>query len=1220
MTVIRDLLARDLNQRIEEIIKVDQTDEQAVYIEIQEYVVTDRIKDQYRELFKAIASAPTDPNEGIGVWISGFFGSGKSSFAKNVGYVLSNQNVLDEQAGTLFKNQVADKHISELVDYINVRIPTEVIMFDVSVHRNVKKDTERIAEIMYTVLLRALDYAEDYDIADLEIELEKEDRLEQFMALCLEMHSQKWQIVRKGAMKIARASAILHEMEPSTFSTKESWSQSLRNKSANITVGKFVERTFELCARRRPGKALVFIIDEVGQYVARSGDKIEDLRAVVEQFGKESKNRLKANKIIAPIWIMITSQEKLDEVVAALDSNRVELAKLQDRFRHRIDMAPADIREVATRRVLAKKEDAEPLLKKIYQESQGQLNIACRLERTTRKSELTEEDFVQFYPYLPHFIELSIDVVSGMRLQSGANKHIGGSNRTIIKQAYEMLISDRTAIASMPIGTLVTLDKIFDLVEGNLPSEKQKDVSDIQQRFIDDLEDHGMTTRVAKVLCLLEFVHDLPRTEVNIAACLVSEVGKTAPLAQVKKALEKLSKAQFVRSTEAGWKMQTAQEKNWDTERRAYAPRPKDRNGILRDTLYETLSDKIKLYRFRNLRSFRVGIKVDGVATGEEGQIPLWLVTAEDKETLANEVAEVRSESRQDTHKNDLYWVFALTPDIDSLIAEVYASRQMVNKYDQLSAQNRITQEERASLAHERNEAITLQRRLREKMTQALEQGQGLFQGITREADTLGKNISEMLKKFFDLAVPTLYPKLEMGVRELKGHEVSDILKAVNLNALPQVFYASSQGLSLVVKEDMKYVPNPSADIAKEVLDSLNREHSYGHKVTGKSLEEQFQGIGYGWDREVLRLVLATLLRAGSIEITYQGQRFRNYQEPQCRAIIENNISFKSASFAPRKSIELKTLTTAVSYLEKITGKEVDIEEGVIATEFKKFVEEEEKKLSEILAVVKAYQLPVLEILEVYQKTLENIHNSPSDDCVRFLTDEGQSFKDVRNKVRQIRQAVDLNGLTIMRQGRMVTSQIWPALKQRGELSRQQEASELKLLIESEQFFEQLEHITKLSQIIATTYQGIYLTLHEQRTTLFSGAIENIQERPEWSMLQEDMHPTVLTALLTRACKRQRETSSILPDDELTCCFCNATLGQIDSDLAAVESLKRQVLTHIQESTALILESGQYMEHVKLADFFDQIIESDDAVDKGLELLSNYLHKKIAEGAKIIVE
>src|SRR5436309_12315360 len=125
-------------------------------------------------------------------------------------------------------------------------------------------------------------------------------------------------MVRKGALKISRASTILHDIDPATFPAADTWSQSLRNKSADITVGQFVERAFELCTRRRPGKALVFVIDEVGQYVARSADKIEDLRAVVEQFGRVGKNRLKTKQAVAPTWIVVTSQEQLDEAVPAI--------------------------------------------------------------------------------------------------------------------------------------------------------------------------------------------------------------------------------------------------------------------------------------------------------------------------------------------------------------------------------------------------------------------------------------------------------------------------------------------------------------------------------------------------------------------------------------------------------------------------------------------------------------------------------------------------------------------------------------------------------------------------------------------------------------------------------------------------------------------------------------------------------------------------------------
>jgi len=374
-------------------------------------------------------------------------------------------------------------------------------------------------------------------------------------------------------------------------------------------------------------------------------------------------------------------------VVDAIGTKRVDLAKLQDRFRHRVDLAPADIREVATKRVLAKKPEAESVLKKLFNESQGSLNAACRLEKTQKRTEVTGAEFLQFYPYLPHYIEMSIDIMSGIRLQPGAPKHFGGSNRTIIKQAYEMLVSERTNLQAKPIGTLVTLDKIFELVEGNLSSEKQKDISDISERYVTDKEDHGMAARVAKTIALLEFVRDVPRTEANIAACLVDSVGQPSPKAEVAAAIKRLEDGKFVRNTEEGWKLQTAQEKNWETERRSIPVRPKDRNELTREALRTIFEQpNLKTYRYKNLRTFRVGISVDGSSVAE-GEIPLAIHTADEISALSAKLEDIRAESRQERNKNEIYWIFPLTKDVDDLEASLFASRQMVAKYEQARAQ-----------------------------------------------------------------------------------------------------------------------------------------------------------------------------------------------------------------------------------------------------------------------------------------------------------------------------------------------------------------------------------------------------------------------------------------------------------------------------------------------------------------------------------------------------
>ena len=180
METIGDLLTRDLNQRIEEVIQVHQADEQSVYSEVSEYVATTSIQDQYALLLKAIAEAPAEPHEAIGVWISGFFGSGKSSFAKNLGYALKNPKILNDDFARLFKRQVADDRVDNLLDLINAKIPTEVILFEVAKEKDTRRVTERIAELMYVVLLRELGYAEEWDIAELEIELEAEGRTSEF--------------------------------------------------------------------------------------------------------------------------------------------------------------------------------------------------------------------------------------------------------------------------------------------------------------------------------------------------------------------------------------------------------------------------------------------------------------------------------------------------------------------------------------------------------------------------------------------------------------------------------------------------------------------------------------------------------------------------------------------------------------------------------------------------------------------------------------------------------------------------------------------------------------------------------------------------------------------------------------------------------------------------------------------------------------------------------
>ena len=1226
MKTIGELLTRDLSRKIEEIIQVDQADEQSVHDEITEYIGTDSIREQYHHLLKAIAEAPADPHESVGVWVSGFFGSGKSSFAKNLGYALQNRTVVGSKFADLFKKQLDDERISDLLDLINAKTPTEVILFEVAKEADTRKVTQRIAELMYTVLLRELGYSEDFDIAELEIDLEAEGKLPEFIATCKTLLNKDWETVRAGAQKLSRASAILHQLDPKTYPSADSWAHAQRNRDVSISVSKVVERTFELWGRRRKGKALAFIIDEAGQHVARSSDKIEDLRATIEEFGKIGKKLMKARKIIAPCWIVVTSQEKLDEVVAAIDSKRVELARLQDRFHYRVDLAPSDIREVATKRVLAKKTEAEKPLKDLFKKNEGQLNAALRLERTTRRTDISESDFVHFYPYPPHYIDLCIGIMSGIRLQPGAPRHYGGSNRTIIKQAYEMLVSDRTAFAKKPIGALVTLDKVFELVEGNLSNEKRTDIHQIAERFKSDPEDHGWALRVGKAICLLEFIRDLPRTEANLAAVLVDEVGKATPLSEVQAAVKRLDAAKFIRNTEEGWKLQSAQEKNWTNERSGHLdPKPRDRNDLSRTALQQIFDEpEFKTFRYQN-RSFRIGISTDGTSIGDEGELPLTLCVSDDAEELTKRIEDFRTESQQKSHETDLYWLFCLTPEIDELVAQLHASRKMVDKYSQLSAQQKISPDEATCLQDEKNSKNGYETRLRDKLTEAMERGTGMFRGVQKDASALGKGLNEILKKLFGQVVPDLYPKLQMGSRSLKGDEAEQILKAADLKALPNVFYIGDHGLGLVIKDGPKNIVNVNADVAKEVLDYLKSEHSYGNKETrmGKTLEKRFGGTPYGWERDMLRLILATLFRAGEIEVTYQGNRFHNYQDPASRTPFTNNPAFRSSLFSPRQSVGLKTLTQAVQHLEDLTGEEVDVEEGAIATAFKKVAAEELERLYPLKATAEAHRLPVLTMLSEFQQTLAGIQSSASDDCVRILTENGKDFGQTRDKVRKLRESLDSEAIAVLRQARQATDQVWQRLAAHNpspELSTTVEA--LKTHLASEQFIDSWDEIAASTKTVLDAYRTAYCDLFDRRKQSYESAIGEIKNRTEWAPLEAN-NPGTASSLLSPLRVRVG-TNEDGKDEDKEAVKSGTTLGkssltEMESDLAAVDGLKSSVLVKLQE-LSIGGDKKAPIRKVRVSEFFNRPIQTQDELDKALDLIRDSLQKCIDEGAIIILE
>jgi hypothetical protein len=192
--MIRELFSRDIDRKIEEVIKVDQTDEAILREELEEYVVTKSIRKSYLEILEEYAQRPNQPSDAVGVWVSGFFGSGKSSFAKNLGLALAKRPVEATDARELLNQRLNDTKASALFQKIEALIPTDAVIFDVSTDRGVMGN-QTLTEIIYRSFLEHLGYSRDLDIAELEISLEEDGRLDDFLQAYVDTYPNKdWDI------------------------------------------------------------------------------------------------------------------------------------------------------------------------------------------------------------------------------------------------------------------------------------------------------------------------------------------------------------------------------------------------------------------------------------------------------------------------------------------------------------------------------------------------------------------------------------------------------------------------------------------------------------------------------------------------------------------------------------------------------------------------------------------------------------------------------------------------------------------------------------------------------------------------------------------------------------------------------------------------------------------------------------------------------------------
>ncbi|MEH6589154.1 MAG: BREX system P-loop protein BrxC [Halioglobus sp.] len=1175
---IRELFALDIERPIEEVIKVDQDDAQIVHDEISEYIVTDAILKHYLKILRKYWETKNKPHEGIGIWVSGFFGSGKSSFAKMLGLALQNREVLGESAADLFGKRTGDNETQVLLNQITEQIPTEAVIFDLSTDRGIKSGNQSITEIMYKLFLKNLGYAEDLDLAELEITLEEQGELEQFKDAYEAKHRQSWDEGKnKISFALVKASVVMHELDPNTYTAPDSWVQAAKDK-ADITAGKLAERCRELMHRRRESKNLVFVIDEVGQFVSRDVQKMLDLQGVVQNLGRISRGKS---------WLIVTSQEKLTELVSGLDDKRVELARLMDRFPIQVHLEPSDISEVTSKRVLSKNAVAEKLLRDLFATHSGRLMANTKLSADITLPELSTDRFMDLYPLLPYQIDLIIEVVSGLRTQGGASKHVGGANRTIIKLAQQLLIHEAVGLAKQPVGSLARIDQIYDLIDGNIPGEIRGKITAIKNEV-----EHPLAQPVAKAICLLQYVQNIHRTAENIAATLHGTVAGDSVLTDVKQALEQLVNSHKVRLHDGQYRIPTPAEDDWETTRASVQANPGDINR-LHTAIITSLWEPRPSYNLEDAKTFKSGLTFNGRTVVEE-DIRFNLALTEAGDDFATRSVEARKRSQEDTM--EVFWVASLDDRIERATVEMHRSKEMLERKERGAR----TKDETALVSEEKQRLGRHQGDLKRMLRESMLAGAIYFRGNDRSPDSTVDSVTKAANRILSQVLPDVYSRFAEGAARISASDLNSLLTSESLRGVSSVFTQ----LNLIRDENGQPVLNADSGALKEVLDRIENKTSYGEIATGKYLIDDFAKEPFGWNLDVVRLFVVCLIRAGKIRATSKGTVIENALSTDAKASFTSNNIFKSCSFQKRVSgTDINDWLQAEEAFRDVFGKQLpELQAGVIATAIRTAVGAAEEELHEVLTIILTQSLPGKEVLQEAIDQMRAIRGGTEDDAITTFNAAHKGIKEAIKRGSELNSVLTDPAVLALKRAKAVLDDTWPFLEQEQELPEgiTDNAVTLADLLERETFFRELASVDQAAAAIRTEYDKRFATALTARASAYTEALTKLHGQSAWGEINEEQQGRIEQPLKSRA-----DTS---PTG-------NTTIPFLRSELSACPQYYKNAVKKMLE-----LIEGELLVTISVSDFFASQIETEEQLNAALLTIKQKVEKLIGQGKKVLVQ
>lgn len=829
---IKDMFEKQIDRDIKGVIKVGQSDEENVYQELDEYVVTKELLKHFRDFFENYEKGINGNTDKMGVWISGFFGSGKSHFLKILSYLLKNSVIEGKRAIEYFTDGKKIEDPMLIAKMTNSgTISSDVMLFNIDSKGSAKVGSgkEAIVEVFMKVFNEMQGYCGSIPyLAEFERQLDNEGRFEEFKEKFEEIAGAPWEKKRQAFAVIQdKIVKTLVSMDFMSEEAARNWCKNAKG-SYDLSIEKFVSLVKDYCEKKGPNHHVIFLVDEIGQYIADDTQLMLNLQTIVEDLGTACRGKA---------WVIVTSQEDIDSITKTKGN---DFSKIQGRFDTRLSLSASNVDEVIRKRILEKNEIAESALKLLYEQKESIIKnlITFTADTADKKLYTDKTDFADCYPFIPYQFNLLGQVLTAVRTHGASGKHLSDQSRSMLALFQESAVR----LKDSQEGVLVPFSYFYDPLHKFIDHQHSQVISGAENNSgLDEFD-----VELLKVLFMIKYVKEIKANIDNLTTLMISNIDddRIEIRGKIEESLKKLILETLVQKNGEIYIFLTNEEQEINNAINSENVEMGEIIGEASTVIFEEIF-KEKKYRYSNRYMFPFNQKVDEryYKGNQSNDIGVSIITpyGDDYPDSA-----LRLRSAQE------HTVIVKLPNDGTFLDEITESIK-IYKYLNKNASDARGSFDSIRRAKE-DERIEKKDRIRIFIEDALKHAEIYVNGD--KANIAAKEPANRINEALGKLVAMQYSKLTY------------METAPELSDIAAVFNGSDGQLSFLGTSDS--TPNKLA--LGEVIQVVTLNNTRHVKTSLKALQDKFGAAPYGFDPKDVQWLVAMLFKTGRVSLTYNSQ------------------------------------------------------------------------------------------------------------------------------------------------------------------------------------------------------------------------------------------------------------------------------------------------------------------------------------------------------------